>query len=538
MKKKLFSAILILAMLLSLVGCGNSQTEDLVILYTNDVHCAVDSGMGYAGLSALKKQYEAQGLEVILADCGDAIQGAPIGTLSEGEYIIDIMNQVGYDVAIMGNHEFDYGSARFMELADLANYPYVSCNFRSLETGETVLEPYTMLNRGGVQIAFLGVTTPNTLVTSAPAYFMDESGNYIYSFDQDSTGELLFQSVQSAIDAAKKEGADYIIALSHLGIGEESAPWSSSDLIANTSGLDVVLDGHSHSEIPCTRQQDQDGNWVLLSQTGSKFASVGMLLIEKNGSISTGLIDEFDTQDSETAAYIQNLQQEFEETLQTVVAQTEVELTIYDPDTGDRIIRTSETNLGDLCADAYRTITGADVAIVNGGGIRESIAAGAITFEDILTVQPFGNEVCLTEATGQDILDALELGACEYPNESGAFLQVSGLTYELHSEIESSVVLDENGMFAGVDGPYRVQNVLIDNKPLELDHIYTLASHSYYIKDCGEGMNMFLDNTLLLDSIMADHQALIEYLTINLNGVVDSTYENPYGQGRISIFIS
>lgn len=483
----------------------------------------------------MKDEYTSSGAAVILADCGDAVQGEPIGTLSEGEYIVDIMNEVGYDVAIMGNHEFDYGAARFMELAEKAEYEYISCNFTYAETGENVFSPYKLIERQGRKIAFIGITTPYTLVSSAPSYFQDENGQYIYSFGHDMTGETVYNEVQSAIDSAKKDGADYVIALSHMGVGEEYSPWSSRDIIENTAGLDAVLDGHSHSTVHCERLRDKSGDWVLLSQTGTKFASVGMLLIDKNGSVSTGLIEEFTDKNSETEEYIADIQSEFEDVLQKVVAHTDVELTVNDPMTGDRLVRSGETNLGDLCADAYRLVTGADVAIVNGGGIRESIEAGDITFEDILKVHPFGNEICVTEATGQDILNALELGSYSYPNEDGSFMQVSGITYEIHSDIESSVVVDENGMFLEVEGQYKVQNVMINGEALELDRIYTLASHDYFIKEAGGGLNMFLDNTLLQDSIMLDNQILIEYITEYLNGVVGQEYADPYGQGRIII---
>lgn len=221
--------------------------------------------------------------------------------------------------------------------------------------------------------------------------------------------------------------------------------------------------------------------------------------------------------------------------LQNVVAHTDVELTVNDPATGDRRVRNGETNLGDFCADAYRIMTGADTAIVNGGGIRDNIAAGDITFEDIINVHPFGNEICVTEATGQDILNALELGCSIYPEESGSFLQVSGITFDIRSDIKSSVVLDENGMFVEVDGEYRVKNVKINGEALDLEKIYTVASHDYYIKESGEGMNMFLDNTLLQDGVMLDNQILIEYITGYLDGAVGKDYADPYGQGRITI---
>ena len=510
------------------------RTQDIVVLYTNDIHCAVEAGMGYSGLVALKEEYEAQGAKVILVDCGDAIQGEPIGTLSKGEYIIDIMNEVGYDVATLGNHEFDYGSERLLELSEKAEFTYVSCNFERIDGGH-VFEPYKMIEADGLNIAFVGISTPYTLTSSAPSYFQNENGEFIYSFNQDETGERLYEEVQNAIDEAKADGADYIIAISHLGYTMDCSPWTSIEVVENTVGIDVIMDGHSHSEVPCERIKDEAGNWVLVSQTGSKYNSVGMLLLEQNGSISTGLIKDYEEKDPDITAFIDNIQSQYEAELQKVVATSKVDLTTKNPETGERMVRNSETNLGDLCADAYRLITGADLSFVNGGGIREDIAKGEITYEDILKVHPFGNAVCVVEATGQEILDSLELGSINYPLEDGSFLHVSGITYEIHKNVPTSVKLDENGMFVGVEGEYRVKNVTVGGESLDLDKTYVLACHDYYIKNAGGGFNMFLDNNLLQDCVMLDNQILIEYITEYLSGVVGEEYANPFGQGRITI---
>ena len=228
-----------------------------------------------------------------------------------------------------------------------------------------------------------------------------------------------------------------------------------------------------------------------------------------------------------------------DEKLNEVVAKSDVELTINDPEAVDengqpiRIIRNAETNLGDLCADAYRDQGEADVAFVNGGGIRVSIPAGDITLGDILQVHPFGNALCVVEATGQQILDALEWGARNVPGENGGFLQVSGLTYEIHTYIESSCTADENGLFTGVDGEYRVKNVKVAGEDLDLTKTYTVASHNYMLKDGGDGFTMFQGCNLLQDEIKLDNQVLIDYITGTLEGVVGEQYAEPYGEGRI-----
>ena len=223
------------------------------------------------------------------------------------------------------------------------------------------------------------------------------------------------------------------------------------------------------------------------------------------------------------------------------MASSEVLLTINDPEEVDangkpiRMVRRAETNLGDLCADAYRIQSGADIAFVNGGGIRVSINAGKITLNDILKVHPFGNAMCVIEVTGQQILDALEWGARAVPGENGGFLQVSGLSYEIHSYIESPCKSDENSMFAGIEGERRVQNVLVDGKPIDPEATYTLASHDYMLLNNGDGYTMFDGAPLLQDRVKLDNQVLIDYITETLEGVIGEEYEDLTGEGRIVI---
>ncbi len=510
--------------------------KDLVVLYTNDVHCAVDGEetIGYAGLATIKREMEASGNYVLLVDAGDAIQGAPIGTLSKGEYIVDIMDEVGYDVATPGNHEFDYGMERFFELTERAEFPYVSANFTDLKTGALALSPYVIREFDGVKIAFVGVSTPRTITSSTPAYFQDEDGNFIYGFCQDESGQAFYDAVQKAVNDARQEGAFKVIALSHLGIEAEASPYTSSELIENTTGIDAVLDGHSHSVVYGERVKNKDGEHVLLSSTGTGLTAVGELYITKSGNVSTGLVTELPEKNPEVTAYIDVIKSRYSSLLDTVVANTEVELTIVDPmNPTVRLVRSQETNLGDLSADAYRAITGADIALVNGGGVRENIKKGSITYGNILAVHPFGNYLCMVEATGQEILDALEIGTRSIPGESGGFLQVSGLTYEIHSYLRSAVKMDESNMFVSVDGEYRVKNVTVNGEALELDKVYTVASHNYLIQNGGDGINVFANNALVLDKIMLDNQALIQYITENLGGTVGAAYADPYGQGRI-----
>ena len=530
-KFRILALMLVLIMVLAGCGTGNSTpaAKDIVILYTNDAHCGIEDGMGYQGLSAAKRALLAAGNKVLLVDNGDAVQGDTIGTLSKGEYIIDIMNKLGYDVATPGNHEFDYGMDQFNKLVEKADFDYISCNFVDKD-GNPVLKPYVIKEADGVKIAFVGISTPKTITTSTPTYFQDGNGNYIYGFMQDDTGEKLYAAVQSAVDAARKEGAKYVIAMAHLGIEADCQPWTSSDVIVNTSGIDVVLDGHSHSTIAGDIVKNKEGKDVILTSTGTKLANIGCLTITADGKLSSTLIN-----DDGVGETISEIKKGYEEMVNTVVASTKVELTVNDPVSGERMVRRQETNLGDLCADAYRAMSGADIAVVNGGGIRVSIPAGDITYGQIIAVHPFGNEMCVVEATGQQILDALEMGARNAPGGCGGFLQVSGMSYEIDLNVEPTVEVNADGMFTGVSGEYRVKNVKVGDEPLDLAKTYTLASHNYMLKSAGDGMAMFQGCTLLQDSVMIDNQVLINYIVDVLGGVVGEDYADPYGQGRITV---
>ena len=254
LKQRFWSLLLTLTMVVSVTAGVTAATEitaqaaaqDIVVLYTNDVHCGVDDNIGYAGLALYKKEMQAQTPYVTLVDAGDAIQGAPIGTLSDGGYIVDIMNYVGYDFAIPGNHEFDYGMPRFLELAGKMKCGYYSCNFMNLATGTPVLAPYKMFTYGDTQVAFVGVSTPESFTKSMPTYFQDANGNYLFGFCEGENGQALYNQVQVTVDAAIAQGADYVIMVGHLGNVGVSGEWSSEAVIKNTTGIDAVIDGHSH----------------------------------------------------------------------------------------------------------------------------------------------------------------------------------------------------------------------------------------------------------------------------------------------------
>jgi 2',3'-cyclic-nucleotide 2'-phosphodiesterase (5'-nucleotidase family) len=565
--KKIIGLLVAVIMLLGTFGAwaipardeDDFELPESMIFFTNDVHCGIEDGWGYAGVAGTRELVEELGINTLLVDAGDHVQGGPIGTLSRGQYIIDIMNMAGYDLAIPGNHEFDYGMDQFFNLVDSADYPYISSNFMHYENGaaiEPVFDAYKIFELGDKSVAFVGVTTPEAITKSTPTYFQDEEGNYIYGFCQDATGDALVEAVQDAVDEVIGLGADLVVIIGHCGIDEQSSPWMSTELISRLHGIDAFIDGHSHSVINET-VEDADGNPVLLAQTGTKLANLGMLSIYADGSIRMDVQaadDEstFIIPDPDVEEFIENIKAEYEELLHTVVAYTPHVLAVNDPATGNRMVRSRETNLGDLCADAYRELFGADIAFVNGGGVRATINPGEITFENIINVHPFGNEACLVEVTGQQILDALEMGARMVPAENGGFLQVAGLTYEIHTSLEPNVVVGDDKMWLGPAGiPYRVQNVQVmdretgEYQPLDLERVYTLASHNYMLLNQGDGFAMFGRNNvnILQEDVMIDNAVLINYIQSMPGGEVDGVeyehivqgYEDPYGEGRIVI---
>ena len=514
--------------------------HDVVILHTNDTHCGIEENMGYAGLVWYENQMKEETPYVTLVDAGDAIQGAPVRTLSEGEYLVQIMNKAGYDFAVPGNHEFDYGMEKLLGLSARLDCGYSACNFVNLPSKTQVFAPYRIMEYDDIQVAFVGVATPESITKSTPAYFQDQFGRYRFSFCEDETGEALYSQVQSAVDQARGEGADYVIMVGHLGDNGITEKWSSRSVIANTTGIDAAIDGHSH-EVCVENVPNENGEMVVLTQTGTKFANTGKLTITTDGQIQASHVSAVTdaegnpAKDAEMESFINGIKSQYEESLKVVLGRTDVDLMDKDPETGLRAVRKAETNLGDLCADASRYMMGADIGFMNGGGIRAGIEAGDITYEDALSVFPYGNMICMAEVSGQKIKDALEMGVKNYPEESGGFIHVSGLTYTVDSSVPSSVVLDEKRNFVSVDGEYRVRDIYVGEEPLDVNRTYTLASHNYWLKSGGDGMSMLMGCPILKDETMVDVDTITSYISEYLGGTVGEEYKDPRGQGRITI---
>ena len=437
----LLLAVMMTAMMI-LTGCSDAEgdgqspdaentSKEIVVLYTSDVHCGVDENWGMAGLQQIRDTLRAKGVNVLLVDDGDAIQGAPIGTLTNGRAVADLMNKIGYDIAIPGNHEFDYGMDNFLEIAEDASFPYICCNL--MKDGEPVLDPYVIKDIGGRKIGFVGALTPVAITAANPKIFQDENGKYIYSLlQEDHSGQALYDAVQKNVDAARADGAETVILMGHLGLEAALKPWDYASVAENTTGIDVILDGHSH-DAEQVKMKNKDGADVLRSACGTKMMSIGWLRISEDGSMETGRYDWYNDVsasellgiENEMSRAVDEAESEITEALSEVIGRTPFDLTIYDPNekTAEgapiRLCRRAETNMGDLVADAIRVQTGADTAFIGGGGVRADIPAGDITREDVLTVMPFSNDIVVAEVTGQQILYGLEYGVRGLPAAGG-----------------------------------------------------------------------------------------------------------------------
>ena len=543
-----------------------AEEDKITVLYTNDIHTYIDNhledenGLTYSKVAALKESIP----NAILVDAGDHLQGTAYGQMDEGMTMIELMNEAGYDLATFGNHEFDYGMDGALAAVDAAAFDYISCNFyheASGEAGDSVVDDWKMLQVQGKNIAFIGITTPETITSTTPEYFMDEAGNFIYGFHRNADGSALYNVVQQNIDEAKAEGADHIIALGHLGVDPSSSPWTSREVIANTVGLDAFIDGHSHTIIPMETVMDKNGNAVILTQTGSYLDAIGKMTISAEG-IETELLSGEGLAEVVSDAEVKAMEDawiaEIEEKLGVVLGYAEVTLDNFD-ENGNRLVRMQETNSGNFTADALYYFfdemgLDVDVAVMNGGGIRNDALTGEITYHSCKEIHPFGNVACLLTVTGQQLLDMLEWGSkdlvADGSVESGSFLHISGAKYTLDISAPSTVQQDENGIWTGApaDG-YRVKDLQIWDKktaeyePVVPDATYNLAGHNYTLRELGGGFAMLDGAVNVLDYAAEDYMVLANYIASfpvdEETGLPTITAADGYadvnGEGRITI---
>ena len=542
----------------AIATCDVAGANDVAILFTNDVHCGVTENIGYSGLAAYKDSLQRAAGSVILADVGDAIQGNFMGTLSKGGIIVELMNAVGYDVATLGNHEFDYGMTRLTELLDSSSATYVAANLRYTGAGENPLKkllPYKIVETTAGKIAFVGVVTPESYFSSTPTNFQ-ENGKIVFQFKEsnDAKGREFYKSIQKTIDECKKMGADYVVLLTHMGVASVSAPYRSLDLIANLAGVDVVLDGHSHSVIPGDWVKDKKGKTVLLASTGTKLESIGQVVLTKDKKPCSKLVSDYKGRSPRIDSLTLQINEKFQNLLKEKIAVSEVAMPVTDA-AGVRLPRVREHPLGNLIADGIRTQFDVDVAFMNGGNVRADLPKGEVTYGDALAMMPFGSRICIAEVPGQILLDALEfsyraVAATDFgvktagqpislaSQELGGFLQVSGLRLTVDASKEPALELDSLGAFARVKGPRRVRGVQVlqkdgSYKPLDPKKLYRVASVEFILMNGGDGYTMFSKGKVVAKGLAIDADVFTNYLKNSLHGVVPADLGET--KGRINI---
>ena len=534
MKKKVLSLLMAVVMTFSLAVTANAAEEtaqdlngDIVILHTNDVHGAI---AGYAKVAALKDAYEARGAYVLLMDAGDFIQGDPTVSTSEGATAVELMNLAGYDVVSLGNHEFDYGYQNLKDLEADADFAIVDANV--LYNGSVAFEDNLVFTApDGTKIGVFGLDTPETATKAHPAKI--QGVTFL-------AGEDLYDCAQEQVDALTAEGCEYIICLGHLGIDDESAGNRSIDLLENVDGIDVFIDGHSHSTradlLDATDGTGMVGN-TMVTSTGTKLESIGVVTIDAEGVITTSTtpVADLTAEDADVAARAAAIQKEIDDEYGTVFAKTEVALN-GEREPGNR---TEETNLGDLITDALvwgaeREGTEVDAAVTNGGGIRASIAAGDITKKDINTVLPFGNTLSIVQVTGAELLEALEASTYCTPTSIGGFPQVSGIEFT----VDTTKAYDQGELYPGSTyyGPKSIQRVTIETvggEPFDANATYTIATNDFMAAG-GDTYYAFAAASVNYDLGIAMDEVVMDYITDELKGTVTA---EAYGEpaGRITV---
>lgn len=568
----LCSVFLIVTLCIPVSAVASGKSNDIVILYTNDAHANIDHPLSYDTIGAIKKQLEKEYRYVLLVDAGDHLQGTEFGALDKGASIVKLMNKASYDLAAPGNHDFDYGMDAFLKRTQEADFPYLSCNFYRQTNGvrgERLLEPFQAYHFGKEIVAFIGITTPETILNAVPAHFQDDNGSYCYEISGSENGKALYDEVQNTVNTVRKAGATKVIALGHLGDDPSSSPWTSEEVIANVSGLDAFIDGHSHSMVRQKQVSGANGTPTLLTQAGENLNKVGIMIIDyETGEIRSDLIDCEELQKTVTnkdgsktsqvvgyqlsselyagpdwpmdytiAAQKNQWIKKANLAMKQKIGETNVVLENRSED-GKQLSCMQETNTGDFAADALYYLfdqmdMDVDGAIVYGGGIRNEAVKGVMTYKTSKNIQPFSDSVCLQIITGQQLLDALEWGArCAGSGEEcNGLLQVSGIRYQIDTQWPDSTQKSDDGIM-WIGGPtdgYRVHDVEIYDKttdgwkPLDTQADYRIAGSDFILRNSGNGFTMFSSGGNVIDYVMRGYMVLANYVQAFENNTVKAS---------------
>ena len=500
-------------MMALMVGYLAIAQKSIVILYENDAHCGIDGYTKMAGLRDAINQSDTAYAAAVC--CGDFLQGNTTGAISKGQYIADILRLMDYHALTLGNHEFDYGVPRMIQLLEQVGTPVVCANLYEAGEPQPLFAPYVIHQYGNKKVAYVGATTPETMILEGYSFY-DTNGILLY----DLKPKTFYQLIQQAVDAARAEGADYVVLLSHVGETTQSMGFNSHLLVNNTRGIDVVLDGHSHEIFENAKATNLDGKEITVTQTGTQFANIGKLLITPDGKFITKLIKRSDIpyENAKVTAATDSIHQMVKAVTSEVVAHSDYTLVVSD-ENDQWVVRGEETNAGDLVADAYRFAMKADIGFENGGGIRNDIHAGDISYGDIIGMLPYDNTLRRIAVTGQQLKDMLTRCTALVPELDGNFPQCSGLRFTIHSkshQVSNIEVLQEDGSYV----------------PLDLNHTYSVALTNYN-HEGGGFFDCFKKCPVLQESSLRYYEALSGYLKEVLGGNTGQAYAQ--SQGRIKI---
>ena len=494
-----------------------------IILHSNDVHGALGR---YAYIASVKQNFQGRGAEVILADAGDFAQGTPYVAGSKGMDAITSMNAAGYDIVTIGNHEFDYGVPQLKKMLSAGKFKVVSANVLDAN-GNNLFTPNTVITtKSGLKLGFFGVDTPETQTKSNPVL--------VQGLSFLSKGDL-YACGQKQIDELKAQGVDLVVCLAHLGVDKEAArEGNSSDIFyEKTKGIDIMIDGHSHTVMSAEKGTDP------VASTGTKLQTLGVIVID-NASKKVedsyllsldGLQKEVVT-DAVTTAIIKRVDAEYD----VVFAKSEVNLN------GEKAPgnRTEETNMGNLVADALLWTVTKDsgsvsvdpshvIALTNGGGLRAPIKAGDVTKKDVNTVMPFGNTVTVVYVTGEQLLEALEASTFCTPDAVGGFPQTSGIKFTVNTG--KSFAAGPVYPASTYHKPASINRVTVESingQPLSKTDTYAVVTNNF-ISSGGDTYYCFSNSGTTFDTGIPMDEAVMDFIKTQLHGVIGSQYAAPRG---------
>lgn len=498
----------------------------LVVLHTNDIHGRYENNeesLGMSSVAALKGYYESQGANVLLLDAGDFSQGTNLVNYYDGLDAVHFLNAAGYDAVSLGNHEFDFGFDELKEMADTAQFPILDANVLSRETNQPYFESNKVFAFGNMTVGVFGLDTPEAKTKASPKNVKD-----VNILDN----EALFACAQAQVDELKAKGCDYIICLGHLGVDEESTGRRSVDVAANVNGIDLFVDGHSHTRI--------DGGVVVngtkIVSTGSYLEKIGVVVYDGKNT-KAKLVDDLYTVGG--CPSMDLFVKSFDDIVKEAYAGTFA--TTTNLLNGARSsVRTSETNLGDFSADAYKYTAETyvadneldmviDGAIQNGGGVRDTILPGEISMDTLYKVFPFGNTISIVTLKGSELLEALEASCSACPNELGGFPQVSGIQFTIDTSVPyaQGALYPESTYYAPAAPGSRVTITSVGGKEFDLNATYNIAVNNF-MADGGDTYYVFSKASKVIDTEVVDAEGLISYVN-SLGGVIGEEYANPKG---------